>query len=53
MTVLYTYKGNPPPKVEDYYLENLSVEQLKSLQNAHEGDVQWMLINRINELEAK
>jgi len=53
MEVLYTYRGNPPPKIEDYYLENLTVEQLKSLENAHEGEVQWMLKNRINELEKK
>lgn len=51
MTILYTYKGNPPPKPEDYYLENLSVEQLESLELAHEGEVQWMITNRIKELK--
>ncbi len=42
-----------PPKVEDYYLENLNVKQLESLLNAHEGEVQWMLLKRITELNKK
>ena len=53
MTVHYTYKGMTPPKVEDYYLENLNVKQLESLLNAHEGEVQWMLLKRITELNKK